>query len=74
MVFLSHRAIATRVTEDALSNENFPAPGMEATPVRPPIFYANEFGVVTNRRQFLKFYHHELMSGLPIGPHIFARR
>ena len=22
--------------------------------MRPPVFYANEFGVVTNRRQFLK--------------------
>jgi hypothetical protein len=39
-----------------------------------PIFFQNEFGVVTNRRQFLKYYEHELAAGLPIGPHVFGLR
>jgi hypothetical protein len=49
------------------------APGMSATPVRPPVFYQNKLGVVTNRRQFRSFYHYELVSGRPLGPHFFAR-
>jgi hypothetical protein len=39
-----------------------------------PIYFQNEFGVVTKRRQFLKYYEHELAAGLPIGPHVFGLR
>ena len=46
----------------------------EAVPPRaPPLFYRNEFGAVTNRRQFRQFYQHKLATGQPLGPHVFAR-
>ncbi len=48
--------------------------GEVARPRSPPVFYKNEFGVVTKRRQFLQFYAYELASGLPIGPHVFGLR
>jgi hypothetical protein len=43
-------------------------------PERPPAFFKNALGVVTNRQQFLKYYEYELSTGKPIGPHIFSRR
>jgi hypothetical protein len=43
-------------------------------PSSPPIFYKTDMGVVTNRRQFRKFYEYELASGRPIGTHVFVRR
>jgi hypothetical protein len=39
-----------------------------------PIFFKNEFGVVTMRWQFLKYYEDQLAAGLPIGPHVFGLR
>jgi hypothetical protein len=36
----------------------------------PPVYYRNELGVVTNRRQFQEFYR---IAGWPIGPYVFAR-
>jgi hypothetical protein len=47
--------------------------GETVKPNSPPLFYRNEFGAVTNRRQFRHFYRHELTAGQPLGPHVFAR-
>jgi hypothetical protein len=41
-------------------------------PRSPPVFYQNEFGVVTMRWQYLQFYKYQLASGQPIGPHVFG--
>ncbi len=75
---VGHYAIAATVTSDRRLDHEAAigpmiAPGMTATPMRPPAFYQNKLGVVTNRRQFQSFYNHELLSGQPLGPHIFAR-
>ena len=78
MINSHHPAIAAAATRDdtlfdGAGVDQFIVPGMSTPLVRPPVFYRNEFGVVTNRRQFLEFYYHQLISGLPIGPHIFGR-
>lgn len=39
-----------------------------------PVFFQNEFGVVTMRWQFMKYYEQELAAGMPIGPHVFGVR
>ena len=46
-------------------------PTMTAFVLRPPVFYQNEVGVVTNRRQTLTYY--EANGVRPIGPFIWSR-
>lgn len=82
-VYLSHRAIAATVEKDDAPYNGagvrcVDEPIMTTKDVvraeLPPVFFKNDFGVVTNRRQFKEFYSYELASGRPIGPHVFARR
>jgi hypothetical protein len=82
-VYLSHRAIAATVKKDDAPYNGagvscVDEPIMTTKDVvraeLPPVFFKNDFGVVTNRRQFKEFYSYELASGRPIGPHVFARR
>jgi hypothetical protein len=75
-MYSGHRAIAAGVTkDDALSDnagvDHIAAPGISALLVKPPVFYKNKFGVVTNRRQFQSYY--ELNSVRSTGPYIWAR-
>ena len=58
---------------DQTGKHGIQANGM-VKPHSPPIWYQNQLGCVTNRRQFLEYYREELESGRPIGPHIFVRR
>lgn len=82
-VYLSHRAIAATVKKDDAPYNGagvscVDEPIMTTKDVvraeLPPVFLKNDFGVVTNRRQFKEFHSYELASGRPIGPHVFARR
>jgi hypothetical protein len=71
-VYLSHRAIAATVKKDDAPYNGagvscVDEPIMTTKDVvraeLPPVFFKNDFGVVTNRRQFKEFYSYELASG-----------
>jgi hypothetical protein len=64
---------AARITNnDAVGCMDEPMEPIEAVrPLSPPIFYQNELGVVTNRRQFEEFFR---IVGRPVGPYVFVRR
>lgn len=77
VVYLGDGAFAATGTEDDTPSDEVGADGERINIVRqpsPPIFYQNDMGAMTNRRQFQKFYEYELASGRPIGPHVFVRR
>jgi hypothetical protein len=79
IVYLGDGAIAATGTEDDAPSDEVGVDGLdERTNIvrqpSPPIFYKNDMGAMTNRRQFRKFYEYELASGRPIGPHVFVRR
>ena len=68
-VYLSHRAIAATVKKDDAPYNGagvscVDEPIMTTKDVvraeLPPVFFKNDFGVVTNRRQFKEFYSYEL--------------
>jgi hypothetical protein len=40
--------------------------------LEPPVFYRNQVGVVTNRRQHREYYEKQLIR--PRGPYVWARR
>ena len=76
MASSARRAIAVATAQDdAVLDmqrvDHIAALGMSAPLVRPPVFYQNKFGVVTNRRQFRHYF--EQNSVQPIGPYIWTR-
>ena len=78
MSHINRTAIRTERPNVSGEFANLPEPlrialGDVARPKSPPLFYRNDLGAVTNRRQFLQFYQHKLAAGQPLGPHIFAR-
>ena len=79
VVYLGDGAIAATGTEDDAPSDEVGVDGFDertniVRPPSPPLFFKNAIGVMTNRRQFREFYHDELVSGRPIGPHVFVRR
>lgn len=83
IVYLGRAAVAATVTEDDAPYGEAGVDRIEERSIMeneamrrrlPPVFFKNDFGVVTNRRQFKEFYRYELDSGQPIGPHVFAPR
>jgi hypothetical protein len=79
IVYLGDGAIAATGTEDDAPSDEVGVDGIDqriniVRPPSPPVFSENATGTLTNRRQFREFYDDELVSGRPIGPHIFVRR
>jgi hypothetical protein len=60
------------VLDDEASVDHVAAPNTWSHFQMPPLFYKNNLGAVTNRRQFQRFY--DQFGFRPIGPYIFSRR
>ena len=76
IVYLSDGTIAATGKEDNAPSDEVGVDGFDeriniVRQPSPPLFYNNDMGAVTNRRQFLRFYEY---VGRPIGPYVFARR
>jgi hypothetical protein len=76
MVDSTRRRIPPAVADDdgpsdGAAVDHVTAPEMTAFVLRPPIFYQNKLGAVTNRRQARLYY--EANSLRPTGPYVWSR-